>query len=61
MSDLVGNPEDRFSHTEAHIRYVSFVTKSPAIRVSDRSGFKWVYSFLEPIFPNIKFVLILEF
>ena len=23
MSDLVGNPEDRFSHNEAHIMYVN--------------------------------------
>ena len=23
MSDLVGNPEDRFSHVEAHQRFVS--------------------------------------
>ena len=23
MSDLVGNPEDRFSHNEAHIKHVS--------------------------------------
>ena len=26
MSDLVGNPEDRFSHSEAHIR----ISVSPA-------------------------------
>ena len=29
MSDLVGNPEDRFSHNEAHINLYRFTIFSP--------------------------------
>ena len=28
MSDLVGNPEDRFSHKETHICYMLYAGKS---------------------------------
>ena len=28
MSDLVGNPEDRFSHNEAHVIFDGFVMQS---------------------------------
>ena len=29
MSDLVGNPEDRFSHNKAHLTFVKFFIHSP--------------------------------
>ena len=40
MSDLVGNPEDRFSHEEAHIQVKTRTVRgsdySPAIEVSEQ-------------------------
>ena len=36
MSDLVGNPEDRFSHNEAHIIHVSHFV--PALCVLGHSA-----------------------
>ena len=46
MSDLVENPEDRFSRVAAHISLVVFRTKTPgpgaqsALRALARSGMK---------------------
>ena len=46
MSDLVGNPEDRFSHSEAHMKprkvkvsmYIPFVLPEPALFVHMEYG-----------------------
>ena len=37
MSDLVGNPEDQFSHNEAHKRGHEY-TRSPEVRKMLRQG-----------------------
>ena len=38
MSDLVGNPEDRFSQKEAHM---NFVIRKPVFRFSDQKNCKF--------------------
>ena len=37
MSDLVGNPEDRFSRVEAHVLSVFPDRESPHVEGSDRA------------------------
>ena len=42
MSDQVGNPEDRFSHNEAHIRMVVYMVIEYCMAALWHSSFTWV-------------------
>ena len=40
MSDLVGNPEEWFSHNEAHIETMGFIEQKPAQNIKLEKQFR---------------------
>ena len=55
MSDLVGNPEDRFSHNEAHMEYEKVIINDTIVSELNIPQRFEVISFLQNIVPHSRF------